>query len=183
MSGICRKRPKTEVGKILNTNKMKKILITTILSLIVITSIFATPRHVEVIKRGGVRKWYHPWKITYDRIHQDPCVNCSNGQPIVRLTCEDAGNENCELMGSTSGSVTIGRLEYSEAQIFEICNKIMQEVDDEIEAGKQNGSISKQFRLIPLSGGNAVLIYFSASWRGADIRTGDVQYFIEFDEL
>jgi|BioPla2DNA2_1021312.scaffolds.fasta_scaffold31897_2 hypothetical protein len=25
MAGICRKRPKTEVGKILNTNKMKKI--------------------------------------------------------------------------------------------------------------------------------------------------------------
>lgn len=146
-------------------------------------NMFALPNRVEINKIGGIRKWYQPWKITYNKLHQDPCVSDSDGQPIVRLSCEGGGNEKCKFMGFAGESITIKGKEYSEIKIFKICNKIITKVDAKIKAGNTKGSVSKKVKLTPLNGSNAVSIHFSASWENANTKTGDVNYFIEFDEV
>ena len=162
--------------KTFNIMKNLKLLLVILVLFLISTSSFC--KDVEIIKENGKRKLITFWKITYRNVHYDPCGgSCGEGL----LECKFPGDETCAIPYS-SGSSSVGKNFYSDELLNTICNEILDLVDQSIFKGKDHGNISMKVKAKTIDGKDMIL-GFSASWRGADIKTGDVKYLIKINEL
>lgn len=157
---------------------MKKIKILFVLFALFFISTSSFCKDIEVVKENGKRTVITFWKITYRNVHYDPCGG-SCGQGL--LNCQYPGNETCEIPYS-SGSSVIGNNTYSDELLNKICNEILDLVDESVFGGRSDGNVSIKVKTKTIDGEDMILA-FSASWKDADIRTGDVRYVIKINEL
>lgn len=160
-----------------NLYTMKKIyfLLLIIGCVLISSSVFS--REVQIIKQGGQRQVITFWKVTYKTVS----FTQTDGN-LWTLACYGEGSETCKKSGVLGNSIIIDKHEYSEVLFNEVLNEIMDIVDESIFNGKTDGTVGKKIATKTIDGKDKILA-FSASWKNADAKTGDVQYSIIINEL
>lgn len=158
---------------------MKKIYFLFLVIICILISSTTFSKEVQIIKYNGHRAVLTFWKVTYYKV-QYTQKDANNN--LWQLWCENPGNNNCRKTASSGKPIVIGMNEYSEELFNEVLNEIMDMVDESIFNGKSDGSVGKKI-VTNTIGGKEKTLAFSASWKNADVKTGDVKYSVFINEI
>lgn len=156
---------------------MKRIYLLLCICVCILISFSSFSKEVQVIKTNGHRAVITFWKVTYKMV----TYSQTNGN-LWTLQCSDPGSENCRQTTYSGKPIVIGMHEYSEKLFNEVLSEVMDMVDESIFDGKSEGYVGKKISTQTTDGKDKVLT-FSASWKNANIKTGDVNYSIIINEL